>query len=300
MNLLKRDADFHYIKFKFFPEVTMLSQKITQALCLITLLSSTIAHSFVTSDFDETIIQAPFTDSNEESLLPTICRTRSHLRWDYCSNLYDNGDEQIKNFRFTNWGENKIVPKAGFGVGRDFEFQFEGFARSDLGLLVWDMPDENESHGHLKLMMFFPRLILPAIRYVSDSEKDLVIVTLPTTEEVIFNGKTKEVMGGVFAELPIRQDKDGYALNPGVIYKGSGVVVEADRIGDYPVGFEDQMGKNNIATISKIGHKDCKVPAKDLWYTDKTKGGNVLFNKNYITDEAFDKFLIQKCKFSMY
>ncbi|RPJ72504.1 MAG: hypothetical protein EHM20_13670, partial [Alphaproteobacteria bacterium] len=267
----------------------MFIRKFSRGLLLTSLLSTSIVHAAVIADFDETIVQAPLTDSNEEYLLPTICRTRNHLRWDYCSNMYKNGDEQVKNFRFTNWGENKIVPKAGFGVGRDFEFQFEGFARSDLGLLIWDMPDENESHGHLKLMMFFPRVVMPAIRYISDSEKDLVIVTLPTTEEVIFNGKTKEVMGGVFSELPIQQDNEGYALNPGILYKGSGVVIEADRIGDYPVGFEDQMGKNNIATISKKGHKNCKVPAKDLWYTDKTKGGNVFFNKNYVTDEAFDK-----------
>lgn len=278
----------------------MFITKLSLTILFTCLIYGTVVNAVITQEYDETIIQAPFIDSNEEYLLPTICRTRAHLRWDYCSNMYKNGDEQVKNFRFTNWGENKIVPNAGFGIGRDFEFQFEGFARSDLGLLVWDMPDQIESHGHLKLMMFFPRLVMPAIRYISDSVKDLVIVTLPTTEEVIFNGKTKEVIGGVFKELPIQQDKDGYAINPGIIYQGSGVVVEADRIGDYPVGFEDKTGKNNIATISKKGHKTCKVPAKDLWYTDKTKGGNVLFNKSYVTDDAFDKFLIRKCNFSIY
>ncbi len=148
-------------------------------------------------------------------------------------------------------------------------------------------------------MMFFPRLVMPAIRYVSDSEKDVVVVTLPTNEEVVFNGKTKEVLDGVLSELPMQQDNEGYALNPGLIYKGSGVVVEADRIADYPVGLEDQ-GKNNLATISKKGFKDCKIPAKELWYTDEAKGGNVFFNKKYVTDEEFDKLLKKKCKFSMY
>jgi hypothetical protein len=261
------------------------------------MLVASAAYTAVISDYDETKIQEPFSDSNEEFLEATICRTRDHLRWDYCSSKYANGEEQMKNFKFSNYGENKIVPKSGFGVGRDFEFQFEGFARSDLGLLIWDMPDEYESHGHLKLMMFFPRLVMPAIRYVSDSNKDQLIVTLPTKEEVIFNGKTREIIGGVMSELPLRQDSMGAALNPGVSYIGTGVVVEADRLNDYPVGLQ---GKDNIATISKKGHKDCKIPAKELWYTDDNKGGNVFFNKKYVTDEAFDKLLQKKCKFSMY
>lgn len=270
-------------------------------LILVTLLAaSSLSANSIIPNHDETKIRPPLTDSNEESLETTVCRTRDHLRWDYCSTRYQNGDEQMKNFKFTNWGENKIVPKSGFGIGRDFEFQFEGFARSDLGLLIWDMPDEYESHGHLKLMMFFPRHVMPAIRYASDGTKDHVIVTLPTKEEVVFNGKSYEVISGVLNESPIKQDANGAALNPGLVYTGNGVVVSANRLNDYPVGLAAQQGKNNTATISKKGKKDCKIPVKDLWYTDDAKGGNVFFNKKYVTDAAFDKFLKQKCGFSMY
>jgi hypothetical protein len=269
---------------------------------LFVLLLSFSSATFADADFDETKIQAPFHDSNEERLSPTTCSSHVSLRWDHCTKENSNGIEQMINFNFTNWGENKIVPKSAFGVGRSFEFMFEGYARSDLGLLVWDMPDENISHGHLKMMMFFPRLIMPAIRYVSDSEKDLVIVTLPTKEEIVFNGKSKEVISGVMAEEPMKQDKEGNALNPALTYTGSNVVVEADRLNDYPVGFMklSLLSKNNIATIKKKGFKTCKMPASDLWYTDDDKGGNVFFNKKYITDEAFDLLLKQKCKFSMY
>ncbi|MDD4972980.1 MAG: hypothetical protein PHY93_01445 [Bacteriovorax sp.] len=273
-------------------------KSIAGGLLLATAISTSLVNAKVISDFDETKIQAPFTDSNNEGLQTTVCRTRDHLKWDYCSTIYENGEEQMKSFKFSNDGENKIVPKSGFGVGRDFEFMFEGFASSDLGLLIWDMPDETESHGHLKLMMFFPRLVMPAIRYISDSEKDIVIVTLPTKEEMIFNGKSKEVVSGVIIEAPIKQDKAGNALTPSLTYTGSGVVVEADRLADYPVGLASQ--KNNSATIRKKGYKDCKIPVKDLWYTDDNKGGNVFFNKKYVTDKAFDQFLKQKCKFSMY
>lgn len=278
----------------------MVGSSVLSRFLLASFLCAGLAHAAVIKDYDETLIQAPFTDSNLESLESTICRTRDHLHWDVCSSRYANGEEQMKNFKFTNWGENPIVPNAGFGVGREFEFQFEGFARSDLGLLIWDMPDETESHGHLKLMMFFPRTVMPAIRYTTENNEDRVIVTLPTKEEVIFNSKSKEVIGGVFKELPIKQDSDGAALNPGIIYTGPNVVVEADRLNDYPVGLSAQNGKNNLATISKKGFKDCKIPVKELWYTDEAKGGNVFFNKKYVTDLAFDKLLKQKCKFSMY
>ncbi len=275
--------------------------KTIQCLVFSTLAMASIAQAKVITDFDETKIQAPFVDSDNEALQSTVCKTRDHERWDVCFTRYEDQDnaEQMKSFKFSNYGENKIVPKAGFGVGRDFEFMFEGFARSDLGLLVWDMPDEVESHGHLKLMMFFPRTVMPAIRYVSDADKDEVIVTLPTKEEVVFNGKTKEVLRGVLAEGPIKQDSEGNGLNPDLSYNGTGVVVEADRLNDYPVGLAAQ-GKNNYATIKKKGFKDCKIAVKDLWYTDDTKGGNVFFNKKYVTDQAFDKLLKSKCKFSMY
>ncbi len=260
---------------------------------------TTIAQSKIITDYDETLIQSPLTDSNEEMLLNTVCRSRDHLRWDYCSDQYDNNEEQMKSFKFINEGENRIVQKSGIGIGREFEFLFQGFARSDLGLLVWDTPDETISHGHLKLMMFFPRLIIPAIRYISDSKKDLVIVTLPNKEEVIFNGKSKEVVGGVLLEEPIKQDNEGNAFNPDLKYTGSGVVVEADRLNDYPVGLAAQS-KMNYATVRKKGFKDCKILVKDLWYTDENKGGNIFFNKKYVTDAAFDKLIKQRCKFSIY
>lgn len=270
---------------------------ITRGIVLSSLLYSAFSIGSVITDYDETKIQAPIRESNEEELRPTICRTREHLKWDYCTSLYPDGSEQMRHFIFTNFGENKIVPNSGFGIGRDFKFQFQGLARSDLNLLIWDMPDEDDRHGHLKIMMFFPRLVMPAIRF--DDSKDVLVVTLPTKEEVIFNAKTKEVIGGVFSEFPMDQDDEGYAINPKVVYTGSGVVLEASRIADYPVGFKGSEGKNNIATIRKKGFSDCKIPAAELWYTDREKRGNVFFNKKYVSDEGFNKLLKEKCKFSL-
>jgi hypothetical protein len=264
------------------------------------LLSSLLLSLNTFADYDETSITAPLKDKDESSLLSTSCRTRDHLRWDVCYNIQSDDSLTMKSFKFSNDGENTIVPKSGFGVGRSFEFMFEDFARSDLGLLIWDMPDEVESHGHLKLMMFFPRVILPSIRYESDSEKDLVIVTLPNKEEVTFNGKTKEVVSGVLTEAPMTQDSDGNGLEPALKYTGSGVVVSAHRLNDYPVGVNADTRKNQKATISKKGYKDCLVSVSDLWYTDANRGGNVLFNPKYAKDADFNTYVKRKCGFTIY
>jgi hypothetical protein len=276
-----------------------IKMKILKLIVLINLSQVIPAFSQNLVDFDETVIQAPKIDSDEESLNGLLCRTRDHLRWDVCYNVLPSNEERMKSFKFQNSGENKIVQRSGFGIGRDYEFMFEGFARSDVGLLVWDAADEVESHAHLKIMMFFPRLVLPAIRYISNDDIDQVIVTLPTKEEVIFDGKSKEVISGVITEGPQAQDSEGYTLNPEVNYKGSGVVIEADANGNYPVGI-NSSNKSKFATIKKHGYKDCKIPVKDLWYTDNNKGGNVLFNKKFTTDKPLDSYLKRKCHFSIF
>lgn len=263
------------------------------------LILSLLITSNLYAEFDETLIQPPLRESNDEGLYSTRCMTRDHLRWDVCFNVDQQDNLSIKSFKFQNVGINKIVPMEGFGVGREYEFQFEGQARSDLGLLIWDSPDENESHAHLKIMMFFPKEILPAIRYESNSEKDLVIVTLPTREEVVYNGKTKEIISGVIAEGPIRQTTSGTAVSPDVQYQGRGVVIEASAVADWPVGFKGNQAAK-IVTIKKKGFKNCLVPGKELWYTDDSKGGNVFFNKKLISNEAFDNYLKKRCNFSIY
>nr|BDT28517.1 hypothetical protein BHI3_19830 [Bacteriovorax sp. HI3] len=266
-----------------------------KSIVLLAMLSSVSAYA----EFDETLIQAPLKESNEVELNGISCRTRNHNRWDICYDIDRNNNYNETSFKFQNNGVNRIVPMEGFGVGRDFEFQFQDMARSDLGLLVWDSPDEVESHAHLKMMYFFPRNILPAIRYESDAEKDLVIVTLPTEEEVVFNGKTKEIISGALTEGPIKQTSNGTAIAPDVQYNGKGVVVEAAAVADWPVGFEGDKA-SKIVSVKKKGQKTCLIPGKELWFTDHSKGGNVFFNKKLISNEAFDKFLKGRCGFGIY
>lgn len=247
----------------------------------------------VMAGFDETKIQVPLKDSNEEKLSPTICRSSENELWDLCSSIINDQKETPKNFKLLNPGGNVAVPQSGNLVGREFTFMFQDLARSDLGLLIWDIPDEDTNHGHLKLMMFFPREILPAI--LEDKANHTIKVTLPNREVVVFNSTTKEIISGVLKEAPMDQDNSGNAISPLVNYTGNGVIIEANKLNEYPVG-----SIKNMAIIKKRGHSDCKVSVKELWYTDKNKGGNVYFNKNFVTDFAFDQFLKTRCKFSIY
>lgn len=245
--------------------------------------------------FDETIIQVPFKESNEHHLSSTRCLTRNHLFWDVCFAVDPKDEMLFKSFKFKNTGVNKIVPMEGFNLGREYEFMFEDLARSDISLLLWDSPDEFESHAHLKIMFFFPRDILPAIRYESDE----IIVTLPTKEEVVYNAKTLEILRGALKEGPIKQNAEGEALAPNVEYTGTGVVIEASALADWPIGF-NAINAKKIVIIKKKGQKNCLVPASELWFTDSKKGNNVFFNKKLISNEAFDTFLLNRCKFSLY
>lgn len=251
-------------------------------------------------NYDESIIKSPLKDKNEQALEASGCRYRPHNLWEICYtfNADDTSKNEVNSFNFTNPGDNRIVERMGTYVSRQFRFQFEDFARSDLGLLLIDSPDAEESHVHYAMYMFFPRTVIPAVRL----ENDLLVVTLPTNEEVFFDPKTKEIVGGVLEELPMQIDTNGNAKKPQLIYKGKGVMLSANRLHDYPVGDTYSAGRyrkaTNVATVVNAQQKTCKIPVKDLWYTDYNKGGSVYFNAQLATDSAVRKSLKSKCGMS--
>ncbi len=253
-------------------------------------------------NFDETLVQPPLLQSNQESLdsNPIKCMARDHLLWNNCYNIGKAENVLVPlSFNFTNEGGNSAVPKTS-EASRKYSFEYQGAALSDMSLLIWDLPNSKFSNGQMKLMTFFPRDVMPAIRK-SDTNPDILIVTLPTREEVLFNSKTKEVISGALQEGPIKETSSGAAIAPDVEYTGSGVVVESSARGEFPVGFEGNRNDNKkTVTIKKKGEKTCTVPEKDLWYTDKSKGSNNFFNKDLYTNEAFDTYVKQKCNFSIY
>ncbi len=254
-------------------------------------------------NYDETISAYPEKTNNELPLLPTLCQSREKGLWDLCfsitkdSDIRDDREYRAKSFKLRNSGGNPTFPQTGWMVGRDFEFQFEDLAQSDLSLLVWDMPDDYESHGHLMLMTFLPRKVVPSVQYESVNK---IKVTLPTEEIVIFDANSKEIISGALKEGPVKINSNGISLRPSITYIGKGLAIVASRVANYPVGDElvastKRQARNN-ADIIYSGKTICQIPVKDLWVTDSSKKGQVLLKSQFATDASLISFIEKKCK----
>lgn len=276
--------------------VSNLSQIVNKTLTKAIPCSSTqLSKSELIDSYDETMDIPPFKEVNESTLSPTSCQTKSN--YEVCKN--DKGS--IESFKIRNGGPNNMVKTNEYYINREFSFEMEDKARSDLKLLITDSPDDFTSHSTYSVMVFLPRKNLPSIINKGDTTE----VTLPTNEKIVFNSKTKEIISGVLTESPMAQEKTGKAKPAGITYTGSGVLIRADKSGDLPYGdIETSNGtklpSNSTATISKKGFKDCKIPSKDLWYTDYNKGDNVFIKKELSSDEGMDNFLKAKCGFSIF
>ncbi len=249
-------------------------------------------------DYNESMDIPPLKEINETSVEPSRCGNPTNNPWNTCVS----SSGKIESFNIINSGGNDIVTAKEYYINRSYEFQFEDQARSDMRLMVVDSPDDRTSHSTYSFLTFAPRLHLPSVKKL---DEDKMEVTLPTKEKVIFDSKTKKIIGGVLTEGPMVQDERGRAKPANLKYSGEGVLIRADKSGDFPMGdIERSDGTKapsiSIATISKKGQKDCKVPAKDMWYTNYDKGQNVMIKPELASDEGLDKFIKARCGFSIY
>jgi hypothetical protein len=247
--------------------------------------------------YKETDTVMPYREISNSSLHSKSCQT-SESGWDFCKSTESGLIEGIK---LINNGPNSIVKTNEYYIRRELGFEFDDHARSDIKLLIVDSPDDTTSHATYSVMLFFPRSVLPSIKKIGD----VLEVTLPNKEKVQFNAKTKEIIGGVFKEGPMAQSENKKAKPAAIIYTGEGVVIRADKSGDLPYGdIEKKDGKSapsiSTATISKKGFKDCKIPSKDIWYTDEKKGGNTFIMPSLASDQGMDEFINKKCGFSLF
>lgn len=260
---------------------------------------SAISSNVSEEDYTESDIVEPFREASDSRLHSTTCRTMQG-GWDQCRH---SDSKKIEAFQLTNKGPNNIVKSNEYYINRTMSFEFDDRARSEMKLVVVDSPDDTTSHSTYSIMLFFPRTVLPAIK----KEGDELIVTLPNKEIVRYNAKTKEVLGGVFSEGAMVADpKNKNKARPADIkYTGNGVMIRSDKSGDLPYGdIELSNGSkapsSSTATISKKGFKDCKIPSKDIWYTDYQKGGSVFIKPEFQADKGMDDFIKKKCGFSLY
>ena len=263
------------------PEVNLSKQSI----------ETTPEENFKETDYVEPFRETPRTLTD---YYPS-CKTVRSQPWETCD--YKGA---IEEFKLSNGGPNKIVTANEYYINRTFQFQFDDRARSDMKMLVVDSPDDTTSHTTYSIMLFFPRSVLPSIKQVGNE----LHVTLPNKEIVKYDVKTKEVIGGVFTEGKMAQGGNKKALPAAVKYTGNGVMIRADKSGDLPYGdIEDRNGKPapsiTTATVSKKGFKDCKIPSKDIWYTDYNKK-TVLIKPELANDSGLDSFIKKKCGFSLF
>ncbi len=208
-------------------------------------------------------------------------------------------DGEISSFSLSNNGPNSIVPTNEYYIARKFDFEFDDRARSEIKMLVTDSPDDISSRATTSIMVFFPRSVLPSIERVGNE----LHVTLPTKEVIKYNATTKEIIGGVLTEGKMSQSPGSPAKPAALKYTGEGVMIRADRSGsNLPYGDMEVNGRatpnNVIATVSKKGEKDCKIPSKDIWYTDKNYSSPMI-KPELQSDAGLDSFLKKRCGFSL-
>jgi hypothetical protein len=224
---------------------------------------------------------------------------RQNSAWQYRINRRD----EIVGFEFSNHGGNRILParrdasKNQFYT-RDFQFHFDERSRQDIHLMISDWVASRDRTFRLSevmnsVMLFFPRMWLPAIVNIADRN----VVTLPTGEEVQFDAQTHEIRSGVLSEAPVDVNPQSTPRKfPEVSYHGNGIVVRADAKG------KDPRIATNATIVSRpqtqncgdsIPCNQCQIPSNELWH----QSGAVRFK--FADDEAFDRFLITRCGFGL-
>jgi hypothetical protein len=210
---------------------------------------------------------------------------------------------QIVGFEFSNRGGNPILLhrhdiEKNLFFTRDFQFRFDDRARQDIHLFISDWVASRDRQFRLSELMnsvlhFFPRNYLPAIL----SSGGRHIVTLSTGEQVEFDGKTHEIVSGVFSEAPVDLNTDRAARKfPGVTYIGKGVLVRADARGSDP-----RIGNTAVITTGspplncqkEAGCNECRVPSQELWQQE----GAVRFR--FSNDAEFHRYLLSRCSFGI-
>lgn len=228
-------------------------------------------------EYPESVSRPPISDEDPR---PEVTPTRCNSRDEGYSICGDYDRDLIDSFSFVNQGANRIVTRptipGDMSPQRWFDFNYHSHARQELYFSISDMPTETVSSFLESYFMIFPRIVLPSIR----AEEGRYTVTLPNKETLIFDAKSKEMTGGVMAEMG--EMKEG--VYPRIQYRGTGVLIRVNRRGEDP-----RVGTKALITS---GSQSCTVPSAALWTQD-----HIRFR--FPTDEAFDAFLRSRCPFGL-
>ncbi len=189
------------------------------------------------------------------------------------------------------------INPAGHGAHRDFTFSAPGRARQEADLLVYewgsDNPhpeqDDDSAWSMMTELVFLPRSVTPAARLVQNGAA--YEVTLPTGERLLFDAKSKQILGGPLVETaPIDMNKDRHARRFAALrYEGRGIMIRSDQRGDTPRAAR-VWGVEKSATAVWRG-RTCVISPADVWQQDADGAGLCL----YPDDAAFYAMLTRRC-----
>lgn len=192
----------------------------------------------------------------------------------------DDKEENVTGISFTNDGNNSIVQqdKTPEESSRTYSFRFYDRQKQDMMLQVTDDSGLTGKMSHDLLetsIIFIPRKVIPHVEPYEDQGECKQKVILPTSEYIVFDAITKEIIGGVLKESPMDLNLSRHKRKFAQIkYEGNGIMIRADR--RYGAPEYTYKSKFNIhervseATVTHKG-KTCYVAKSLLWtHTNNT------------------------------
>lgn len=229
---------------------------------------------------------------------------------------WKNHNGTVAGFELENRGGNDIVPNGCASdsdsnqcqATREYEWEFSEQATQNMVMVVTDFPSDKLSKMMHGWFFFFPRKVIPSVRFSDDKSK--IIVTLPTDEEVIFDAETKKIIGGVLEEGPIDLGPSRHTRKfPLVRYKGKGIILRINgrgqdaRLGNWNrTKISGDFGNTGAEGVMIYKYNEltdqpdvCRAAKKDFW--PQADINPIPFK--YYSDKIFAEYLKSHCNFDL-
>ena len=208
-------------------------------------------------------------------------------------------------FTLTNRGSERINPEGLHSRAmREYQFLFSDRAEENIFLNVTDDVAVSGRYSHdnmFRELHFFPRLQLPTVKQESDGHR--LKVTLPTGEPVVFDARTKEIVGGGLHEKPMDCNPNRHARKDPVIrYNGKGLLITVAQRGEDP-RLARVWGRKKYAEVDYPAKyaKPCRVSPGLIW--DQHRRPGELYpplTMLYPTDDKLFAMLEKHCSWDLH